>query len=85
MNTYRLPTRGRAPMHALAILPARRWLGMRHIPAEHRHARKVAMDAWWHRTHRATGRPSGRPRNSSHPRAEYWRMWCARRRAMTSN
>lgn len=55
------------------------------LDPEERRRRKAAYDAWWHRTHRATGRPTGRPRTSAHPRAEYWRDRYARMRAAGSN
>ena len=57
----------------------------RRANAEVRRKAKAAYDAKWHREHRATGRPNGRPRTSTHPRAEYWRDRYARMRAAGSN
>lgn len=48
------------------------------LAPEERRRRKAAYDARWHREHRATGRPTGRPRTSTHPRADYWRAYYAK-------
>lgn len=67
----RQPAQHRPPVDRCGARRAR-------LDPDERRRRKAAYDARWHREHRATGRPTGRPRTSNHPRADYWRDYYAR-------